>query len=55
LLSRISWWASGTPSKPIVRHSTGRIWADSISSFAFMHSYAFAKCEPTICFWRIQR
>src|SRR5690242_7305266 len=25
LFSFINWWASGTPSKPIVRHSTGRI------------------------------
>ncbi len=37
-LSRIIWCASGTPSKPSVRHSTGRIWPDWISSFAFMHS-----------------
>ena len=28
---------------------------DSISSFALWHSYAFAKCEPTICFCFIHR
>ena len=55
LLSFISWWASGTPSKPIVRQSTGRILFSSMSSLAFMHSYALAKCEPMICFWRIHR
>src|SRR5215213_2925225 len=55
LFSSISWCASGTPSKPSVRHRTGRIWPASISSFARLHSYAFAKCEPMICFWRIHR
>src|SRR5205807_126159 len=49
--SFISWWASGTPSNAMVRHSTGRILPCSISSLAFMHSYAFAKWDPMICFW----
>src|SRR4051812_6121108 len=34
LLSRMSWCASPTPSKPIVRHRTGRIWPLSINSLA---------------------
>ncbi len=55
LFSSISWCASATPSKLSVRHSTGRIWPDSISSLAFVHSYALAKCEPRISFWRIHR
>src|SRR4029077_2406726 len=55
LFSSISWWASATPSKPSVRHRTGRIWPLSISSFAFVHSYALAKCDPRISFWRIHR
>src|ERR1035441_5073874 len=38
LFSSISWCASATPSKASVRHSTGRIWPDSISSLAFVHS-----------------
>src|SRR3954451_22637433 len=55
LFSRMSWCASPTPSKPIVRHSTGRMAPCSISSLALEHSYALAKCDPMICFWRIQR
>ena len=49
------WWASATPSKGIVFHSTGRTWPVSIRRWAFRHSQALAKCEPMICFWRIHR
>ena len=38
LFSRMIWCASATPSNGIVRHSTGRICPDSISSLAFRHS-----------------
>src|SRR5919204_1829240 len=55
LLSFMSWCASATPSKPIVRQSTGRIRPRSMSSLALLHSYALAKCEPSISFWRIHR
>src|SRR5918995_328514 len=51
----IDWCASATPSNVIVFHSTGRILPDSISSFALVASYAFAKWLPMICFWRIHR
>src|SRR3954447_21790605 len=55
LFSWRSWWASATPSNPITRQSTGRIFPPAISSFARQHSYALAKWEPMICFWRIHR
>src|SRR4051812_46855844 len=55
LFSCMSWWASATCSKPIVRQSTGRTLPCSMSSFAFVHSHALAKCEPRISFWRIHR
>ena len=54
-LSRISWCASATPSKPSVFQSTGRICPFSISSLALLHSHALAKCEPMICFCFIHR
>ena len=38
-----------------VRHSTGRMTPLSIISLAFVHSYALAKCEPRMSFWRIHR
>src|SRR4051812_49171369 len=55
LFSCMSWWASATWSKPIVRQSTGRTLPCSMSSLAFVHSHALAKCEPRISFWRIHR
>ncbi len=51
----MSWWASATLSKPIVRHSTGRILPSAMSALAFSACQALAKWEPTISFWRIHR
>src|SRR5262249_41586596 len=44
-LSRSSWCASATFSKPIVCHSTGRTLDSSMSWLALVASHALAKCE----------
>src|SRR5262249_12333085 len=55
LLPPSRWCASPTWSNGIVCQRTGRMRPWSISALAFVHSHALAKCEPMICFWRIQR